>query len=109
MGRKNGKTALASAIELDLLINDDEGAPEVYNVATAHDQAAKGFNNAWRMVMTSPALAKHVRKRVSDLYCGLNMGSIKRFPPTRTTLTAWTSQALSLTSSQPCETATSTT
>lgn len=77
MGRKNGKTALASAIELDLLINDDEGAPEVYNVATAHDQAAKGFNNAWRMVMTSPALGRHVRKRVSDLYCDLNMGSIK--------------------------------
>ena len=77
MGRKNGKTALASAIELDLLVNDDEGAPEVYNVATAHDQAAKGFNNAWRMVKTSPALAKHVRKRVSDLYCDLNMGSIR--------------------------------
>lgn len=77
MGRKNGKTALASAIELDLLINDDEGAPEVYNVATAHDQASKGFNNAWRMVQTSPALSRHVRKRVSDLYCDLNMGSIK--------------------------------
>lgn len=77
MGRKNGKTALASAIELDLLINDDEGAPEVYNVATAHDQAAKGFNNAWRMVLTSPALGRHVRKRVSDLYCDLNMGLIK--------------------------------
>lgn len=77
MGRKNGKTALASAIELDLLINDGEGAPEVYNVATARDQAAKGFNNAWRMVLTSPALAKHVRKRVSDLYCDLNMGSIR--------------------------------
>lgn len=77
MGRKNGKTALASAIELDLLINDDEGAPEVYNVATAHDQAAKGFNNALRMVKTSPALARHVRKRVSDLYCDLNMGTIK--------------------------------
>lgn len=77
MGRKNGKTALASAIELDLLVNDDEGAPEVYNVATAHDQAAKGFNNAWRMVQTSPDLAKHIRKRVADLYCDLNMGSIK--------------------------------
>lgn len=77
MGRKNGKTALASAIELDLLVNDDEGAPEVYNVATAHDQAAKGFNNAWRMVKTSPALARHVRKRVADLYCDLNMGSIR--------------------------------
>lgn len=77
MGRKNGKTALASAIELDLLVNDDEGAPEVYNVATARDQSAKGFNNAWRMVQTSPALAKHIRKRVADLYCDLNMGSIR--------------------------------
>lgn len=77
MGRKNGKTALASAIELDLLVNDGEGAPEVYNVATARDQAAKGFNNAHRMVMTSRKLAKHVRKRVNDLYCDLNMGSIR--------------------------------
>lgn len=77
MGRKNGKTSLASAIELDLLVNDDEGAPEVYNVATAHDQAAKGFNDAWRMVKTSSQLARHVRKRVSDLYCDLNMGSIR--------------------------------
>ena len=77
MGRKNGKTSLASAIELDLLVNDDEGAPEVYNVATAHDQAAKGFNDAWRMVKTSKGLSRHVRKRVSDLYCDLNMGSIR--------------------------------
>ena len=77
MGRKNGKTALASAIELDLLVNDGEGAPEVYNVATARDQAAKGFNDALRMVKTSPFLAKHVKKRVNDLYCDLNMGSIR--------------------------------
>ena len=73
----DGKTALASGVEIDLQVNDDEGAPEVYNVATAHDQAAKGFNNAWRMVKTSPALAKHIRKRVGDLYCDLNMGTIK--------------------------------
>lgn len=77
MGRKNGKTALASAIEIDLLVNDGEGAPEVYNVATARDQALKGFNDALRMVKTSPFLAKHIRKRVNDLYCDLNMGSIR--------------------------------
>lgn len=77
MGRKNGKTAVAAGVELDLLVDDDEGAPEVYNVATAHDQAAKGFNDAWRMVKTSPALAKHIRKRVGDLYCDMNMGSIR--------------------------------
>lgn len=29
------------------------------------------------MVQTSPALAKHIRKRVADLYCDLNMGSIR--------------------------------
>ena len=77
MGRKNGKTALASGVEIDLCVNDGEGAPEVYNVATARDQALKGFNNALRMVKTSPFLAKHMRKRVNDLYCDLNMGSIR--------------------------------
>ena len=77
MGRKNGKTAIASGVELDLTVNDGEGAPEVYNVATARDQAAKGFDNCLRMVKTSPQLAKHMRKRVSDLYCDLNMGSIR--------------------------------
>lgn len=77
MGRKNGKTAIASGIELDMTANDGEGAPEVYNVATARDQAAKGFDNCQRMVKTSPQLAKHIRKRVNDLYCDLNMGSIR--------------------------------
>ena len=76
-GRKNGKTATASGIEIDMTANDDEGAPEVYNVATAREQASKGFNDALRMVKTSPELARHFRKRVTDLYCDLNMGSIK--------------------------------
>ena len=33
MGRKNGKTSLLAALELDLLINDNEGAPQIYNLA----------------------------------------------------------------------------
>lgn len=77
MGRKNGKTALTSAIELYMLVGDGEGAPEVYNVATAHDQAAKGFDNAWRMVQKSPVLARAVKKRAWDLYCNSSMGTIK--------------------------------
>ena len=76
-GRKNGKTATGSSVEIDLTMNDGEGAPEVYNVATARDQALKGFNNCLRMVKTSPQLARHMRKRVNDLYCDLNMGSIR--------------------------------
>ena len=33
-GRKNGKTTEAAAIEIDLCMNDGEGAPEIYNLAT---------------------------------------------------------------------------
>lgn len=76
-GRKNGKTTESSALELDLLINDGEGAPEIYNVATKKEQANKCFEGCWNMVRQSPALRKVIKKRVSDLYCALNMGKIQ--------------------------------
>ena len=75
-GRKNGKTSEAAAVELDLLLNDEEGAPQVYNVATKHTQAMLGFNACYRMVRQSPELRSVVRKRQSDLYCPFNMGYI---------------------------------
>ena len=77
IGRKNGKTTLMAAVELDLLINDQEGAPEIYNIATAMDQAKKAFDECHRMIQHSPALSKHIRKRQSDLYCPINMGIVK--------------------------------
>jgi len=77
MGRKNGKTTWAAALELDLLINDGEGAPSIYNVATKHDQAMEMFTRAHTMVRFSPHLRKHVRKRMSDLFCHYNDGTIK--------------------------------
>lgn len=76
-GRKNGKTTETAAVELDLLINDKEGAPQIYNLATMLEQAKLGFNAAHKMVMQSPTLAKWIRKRASDLYCGINYGFIK--------------------------------
>ena len=76
-GRKNGKTTETAAIELDLLINDREGAPQIYNIATMLDQAKLGFNAALKMVKQSPLLSKHVKKRVSDLYFAGNFGYIK--------------------------------
>lgn len=77
MGRKSGKTSLCAAVELDLLVNDHEGSPQVYNVATALDQAKLGFNAAHKMVMQSPLLKKHIRKRAADLYFAPNYGFIK--------------------------------
>lgn len=76
-GRKNGKTSETSAIELYMLVADGEGAPQIYNVATKHDQAKLGFNAAWSMQKQSPLLKKHVRKRATDLYFPANMGFIK--------------------------------
>jgi phage terminase large subunit-like protein len=76
-GRKNGKTTEMAAVEVDLLINDNEGSPQIYNVATMLEQAKLGFNAAHKMIQQSPLLSKHVRKRSNDLYFPLNFGFIK--------------------------------
>jgi phage terminase large subunit-like protein len=76
-GRKNGKTTEMAAVEVDLLVNDNEGSPQIYNVATMLEQAKLGFNAAHKMIQQSPLLSKHVRKRSNDLYFPLNFGFIK--------------------------------
>lgn len=76
-GRKNGKTTETAGIELDMLVNDDEGAPQIYNVATMLDQAKLGFNACLKMRNQSPMLKKHINKRANDLYFGYNYGFIK--------------------------------
>jgi phage terminase large subunit-like protein len=76
-GRKNGKTTEVAAVELDMLVNDDEGSPEIYNLATKLDQAGKGFDECWKMVRQSPALRSLIRKRRADLWFSTNMGFIK--------------------------------
>ena len=76
-GRKNGKTTENAAVEIDLLINDGEGSPQIYNVATMLEQAKLGFNAAYKMIQQSPMLTKHVKKRASDLYFPHNFGFIK--------------------------------
>lgn len=76
-GRKNGKTTEMAAVEIDLLINDNEGSPQVYNIATMLEQAKLGFNAAHKMVKQSPLLSKHIKKRMNDLYFPLNFGFIK--------------------------------
>lgn len=76
-GRKNGKTSECAAVEIDMLLNAREGAPQIYNVATTRDQALLGFNAAHKMIQQSPALSKHIRKRVNDLYFPPNFGFIK--------------------------------
>lgn len=76
-GRKNGKTTEMAAVEIDLLANDGEGSPQVYNVATKRDQAMLGFNAVHSMIKRSSDLSGILRKRVSDIYFPHNLGFIK--------------------------------
>nr|WP_294682476.1 terminase large subunit [uncultured Anaerotignum sp.] len=76
-GRKNGKTTETAAVELDVLINDKEGSPQIYNIATMLEQAKLGFNACHKMVQQSPMLSKHIKKRAADLYFPANMGFVK--------------------------------
>ena len=76
-GRKNGKTTECANVEIDLLVNDGEGSPQIYNVATQREQATLGFNACHKIIKQSPMLSKHIKKRASDLYFAYNLGFIK--------------------------------
>lgn len=76
-GRKNGKTTELAADEIYMTAGDGEGSPETYNIATKLDQARKGFNECHKMIQQSPDLAKHFKKRKSDLYFPANFGTIQ--------------------------------
>ncbi|MCM1264041.1 MAG: terminase large subunit [Butyrivibrio sp.] len=67
VGKKNGKSLLASGVGNYMLIADGENGPEVYAVATKKDQAKIIWNEAKSMVKKSPALLKRIKPRVADL------------------------------------------
>lgn len=56
VGRKNGKSAWASALALYLLIADGEPGAEIYAVAADRDQARVVFGEARKMLEASPLL-----------------------------------------------------
>lgn len=58
--KKNGKSALCSAIGLYLLVGDHEPGAEVYSAGADRDQASIVFSEAANMVESSPALASRM-------------------------------------------------
>jgi phage terminase large subunit-like protein len=52
--RKNGKTTFAVPIGLYMMILDGEAGAEIYSAATKRDQARLVFDEAQRMVNSSP-------------------------------------------------------
>lgn len=67
VGKKNGKSLLASAIGLYMLVGDGEGGPEVYAVATKRDQAKIIWTEARRMVRKSPALRRRIKTLTHEM------------------------------------------
>ena len=68
MGRKNGKSLLASAIIAYTKYLDGEYGAKIYCLAPKLEQASIVFENFHRMVMAEPELAELVVKRRSDIY-----------------------------------------
>lgn len=77
VARKNGKSALGSAIALYMLVADGEAGPEVVSVATKKDQAKIIWSESKRMVKKSPVLRKRVKTLVHELISEFNDGSFK--------------------------------
>ena len=67
VARKNGKSTLAAAIGLYLMIADGEAGAEVYNTATKKDQAKIIWLEAKRMVRKSPALRRRIKPLVAEM------------------------------------------
>lgn len=77
VGKKNGKSLLASIIGNYMMLADGEPGPEVYAVATKRDQAKIIWTEARRMVRKSPVLLKRVRTLVAEMVSDFNDGVFK--------------------------------
>lgn len=77
VGKKNGKSLLASIVGLYMQVGDGEPGPEVYAVATKRDQAKIIWQEAKRMVRKSKSLLKRIRTLVAELLSDFNDGVFK--------------------------------
>jgi phage terminase large subunit-like protein len=77
VGKKNGKSLLASGIGLYMMVADGEPGADVYAVATKRDQAKIIWGEAVRMVKKSPTLAQRIKCRVGDMVSDLNESSFR--------------------------------
>jgi phage terminase large subunit-like protein len=77
VGRKNGKTTLAAAIALYMLIADAEPSAEIYSVATTKDQSKIVWKEAKNMIHKSRELKAYCKCHVADIQCYIENGEFK--------------------------------
>ena len=77
IGRKNGKSAIASAIGLYMMIADNENGSQILATAAKKDQAKIIWQEAKLMVKKSPMLRKMIKARVADMIADFNDAHFK--------------------------------
>ena len=78
VGKKNGKSLIASAIGIYMQIADGEMGPEVVSAATTRDQAKKIWEASKAMVQMSPSLRKIIKPLTGELSSKpFNFGTFK--------------------------------
>lgn len=77
IGRKNGKSAIASAIGLYMMIADQENGSQILATAAKKDQAKIIWQEAKLMVKKSPTLRKMIKARVADMVAEFNDAEFK--------------------------------
>jgi phage terminase large subunit-like protein len=80
MGRKNGKSLLASGIAEFMAYADGERGADCYFLAPKLDQADIVFNDFWQSISAEPDLMKITKKRKMDIYIESTNTSIKKVP-----------------------------
>ncbi|MDO5345310.1 MAG: terminase large subunit [Lachnospiraceae bacterium] len=77
VGKKNGKSLIASIVALYMQAADGEAGPEIYAVATKRDQAKIIWTESKKMVRKSPVLKKRITTLVAELRSDFNEGTFK--------------------------------
>lgn len=77
VGKKNGKSFLAAAISLYMLVADGEGGAECFSVATKKEQARIVWSESKAMVLRSPELKKRIRTLTDVLIYDNSMSTFK--------------------------------
>lgn len=77
VGRKNGKTLLASAISCYMAFMDGEYGARIYYVAPKLEQANLCYNAVYEMIKKEPELSALAKKRRTDIYIESSNTTIK--------------------------------
>ena len=77
VGRKNGKTLLASAIAEYMMFLDGEYGARIYFAAPKLDQSKLCFDAFYQSILNEPELSEMIKKRRNDVYIPATNSSAK--------------------------------